>query len=177
MWHWPCRKILREEPIGPINDLKPYLNGNGWILRPEKGIPVELSLELVPVLAVDKLEHWLVHHVRLQWRVWSSYGSQQWMDHNNSKFNLYNWRFLWQKDIAFKLVLKTKVMASQHIWLTNVYDQILRKFDTTIFSGSHQLQKTYSFPFSGSGGINSVNCFRILLEHIFNQTLSRFHNI
>ena len=102
---------------------------------------------------------------------------QQWMDHNNSKFNLYNWRFLWQKDIAFKLVLKTKVMASQHIWLTNVYDQILRKFDTTIFSGSHQLQKTYSFPFSGSGGINSVNCFRILLEHIFNQTLSRFHNI
>ena len=129
MWHWPCRKILREEPIGPISDLMPHLNGNGWILRPEKGIPVQLSLELVPILAVDKLEHWLVHHVRLKWRMWSSYGSQQWMDHNNSKFNLYNWRFLWQKDIAFKLVLKTKVMASQHIWLTNVYDQILRKSD------------------------------------------------
>ena len=49
-----------------MGDLKPYLNGNGGIFRPKKGIPVQLSLELVPILAVDKLEHRLVNHVRLK---------------------------------------------------------------------------------------------------------------
>ena len=43
-----------------------YLEGDGRLVRGEEGVPDELSLELLPVLAVHKLEHRLVHHVRLE---------------------------------------------------------------------------------------------------------------
>ena len=52
-------------PISRQADIS-YLNGNGGVIWPEKGIPAELSLELLPVLAVDQLKHRLVHHVRLK---------------------------------------------------------------------------------------------------------------
>ena len=42
------------------------LERDGGLVWGEKGVPVELALELLPVLAVHKLEHRLVHHVRLK---------------------------------------------------------------------------------------------------------------
>ena len=43
-----------------------YLEGDGRLVRGEEGVPDELPLELLPVLAVHKLENGLVHHVRLR---------------------------------------------------------------------------------------------------------------
>ena len=34
-----------------------YLEGDGRLVRGEEGVPDELPLELLPVLAVHKLEH------------------------------------------------------------------------------------------------------------------------
>ena len=47
-------------------DVLADLERDGGLVWGEKGVPVELALELLPVLAVHKLEHRLVHHVRLR---------------------------------------------------------------------------------------------------------------
>ena len=44
----------------------PHLEGHGGLVGGEKGVPVKLPLQLLAVLAVDKLEHRLVDHVRLR---------------------------------------------------------------------------------------------------------------
>ena len=43
-----------------------HLEGHGGLVGGEKGVPVKLPLQLLAVLAVDKLEHRLVDHVRLR---------------------------------------------------------------------------------------------------------------
>ena len=43
-----------------------YLERDGGLVGGEEGVPVELPLQLFPVLAVHQLEHGLVHHVRLR---------------------------------------------------------------------------------------------------------------
>ena len=45
------------------------LERDGGLVRGEKGIPVKLPLKFLPVLAVHKLEHGLVHHVRLRIKI------------------------------------------------------------------------------------------------------------
>ena len=42
------------------------LEGHGGLVGGEEGVPVKLPLQLLAVLAVDKLEHRLVDHVRLR---------------------------------------------------------------------------------------------------------------
>ena len=42
-----------------------HLEGHGGLVGGEEGVPVKLPLQLLAVLAVDKLEHRLVDHVRL----------------------------------------------------------------------------------------------------------------
>ena len=53
-----------DDHHGDVDDAD--LERDGGLVWGEKGVPVELALELLPVLAVHKLEHRLVHHVRLQ---------------------------------------------------------------------------------------------------------------
>ena len=43
-----------------------HLEGHGGLVGGEEGVPVKLPLQLLAVLAVDKLEHRLVDHVRLR---------------------------------------------------------------------------------------------------------------
>ena len=43
-----------------------HLERDGGLVGGEEGVPVELPLQLFPVLAVHQLEHGLVHHVRLR---------------------------------------------------------------------------------------------------------------
>ena len=47
------------------------LERDGGLVGGEKGVPVKLPLEFLTVLTVHKLEHGLVHHVRL--RIWIIY--------------------------------------------------------------------------------------------------------
>ena len=43
-----------------------HLEGHGGLVGGEEGVPVKLPLQLLAVLAVDKLEHRLVDHIRLR---------------------------------------------------------------------------------------------------------------
>ena len=43
--------------LGPDIFCTIYLEGDGRLVRGEEGVPDELALELLPVLAVHKLEH------------------------------------------------------------------------------------------------------------------------
>ena len=49
-----------------VGDADVDLERDGGLVGGEKGVPVKLPLEFLTVLTVHKLEHGLVHHVRLR---------------------------------------------------------------------------------------------------------------
>ena len=58
-----------DEEDDEANDDGGDLERDGGLVRCEKGVPVKLPLKFLPVFAVHKLKHGLVHHVRLRIKI------------------------------------------------------------------------------------------------------------